>query len=65
MSLAAKEAMLGQLDMLKAKQDEAVDARKKTEHDIETVRLVRNSGKSFHIFKFTPRIQRSRLIDGV
>lgn len=56
---------MGQLDMLKAKQDEAVDARKKTEHDIETVRLVRNSGKSFHIFKFTPRIQRSRLIDGV
>nr|XP_046229200.1 notochord granular surface isoform X2 [Scatophagus argus] len=37
-SLAAKEAMLGQLDMLKAKYDEAVDARKKTEHDIETLR---------------------------
>lgn len=49
-SLAAKEAMLGQLDMLKAKYNEAVDARKKTEHDIETVRPVRNSGKS----KFTP-----------
>ncbi|XP_070782362.1 notochord granular surface [Enoplosus armatus] len=38
MSLAAKEAMLGQLDMLKAKYDEAVDARKKTEHDIEVLR---------------------------
>ncbi|XP_041815168.1 notochord granular surface [Chelmon rostratus] len=38
MSLAAKEAMLGQLDMLKAKYDEAVDARKKTEHDIEALR---------------------------
>lgn len=38
--MAAKEAMLGQLDMLKAKYDEAVDARKKTEHDIETVRPV-------------------------
>lgn len=46
MSLAAKEAMLGQLDMLKAKYDEAVDARKKTEHDIENLRPVRNSGKS-------------------
>lgn len=43
MSLAAKEAMLGQFDMLKAKYDEAVDARKKAEHDIETVRLVRNN----------------------
>ncbi|KAI3363768.1 hypothetical protein L3Q82_001387 [Scortum barcoo] len=39
MSLAAKEAMLGQLDSLKAKYDEAVDARKKTEHDIENLRL--------------------------
>ncbi|XP_074471738.1 notochord granular surface [Sebastes fasciatus] len=38
MSLAAKEAMLGQLDMLKAKYDEAVDARKKTEYDIENLR---------------------------
>ncbi|XP_035534087.1 notochord granular surface [Morone saxatilis] len=37
-SLAAKEAMLGQLDMLKAKYDEAVVARKKTEHDIEVLR---------------------------
>ncbi|XP_068198398.1 notochord granular surface [Antennarius striatus] len=37
-SLAAKDAMLGQLDMLKAKYDEAVEARKKTEHDIETLR---------------------------
>ncbi|XP_076612890.1 notochord granular surface [Chaetodon auriga] len=38
MSLAAKEAMLGQLDMLKAKYDEAVNARTKTEHDIEALR---------------------------
>uniref|UniRef100_A0A8C9ZXP9 Notochord granular surface n=1 Tax=Sander lucioperca TaxID=283035 RepID=A0A8C9ZXP9_SANLU len=38
MSLAAKEAMLGQLDKLKAKYSEAVDARKKTEHDIENLR---------------------------
>ncbi|XP_059212748.1 notochord granular surface [Centropristis striata] len=38
MTLAAKEAMLGQLDMLKAKYDDAVDARKKAEHDIENLR---------------------------
>ncbi|XP_026174809.1 notochord granular surface [Mastacembelus armatus] len=38
MSLAAKEAMLGQLNMLKAKYDEIVEARKKAEHDIETLR---------------------------
>ncbi|KAM7368045.1 hypothetical protein PAMP_014298 [Pampus punctatissimus] len=37
-SLAAKEAMLGQLDILKAKYDEAVVARKKTEHEIEALR---------------------------
>ncbi|XP_032399228.1 notochord granular surface isoform X1 [Etheostoma spectabile] len=37
-SLAAKEAMLGQLDKLKAKYTEAVDARKKTEQDIENLR---------------------------
>ncbi|KAM7395570.1 hypothetical protein PAMA_007034 [Pampus argenteus] len=37
-SLAAKEAMLGQLDILKAKYDEAVVARKKTEHEIEVLR---------------------------
>ncbi|KAG8011223.1 Vimentin [Nibea albiflora] len=30
--------MLGQLDALKAKYDEAVDARRKTEHDIENLR---------------------------
>ncbi|XP_068564955.1 notochord granular surface [Cebidichthys violaceus] len=38
MSLAAKEAMLGQFEMLKAKYNEAVDARKKAEHDIENLR---------------------------
>ncbi|XP_031721734.1 notochord granular surface [Anarrhichthys ocellatus] len=38
MSLAAKEAMLGQFEMLKAKYDEAVNARKKAEHDIENLR---------------------------
>ncbi|KAM9338978.1 LOW QUALITY PROTEIN: notochord granular surface [Symphorus nematophorus] len=38
LSVAAKEAMLGQLDSLKAKYDEAVIARKKTEHDIENLR---------------------------
>lgn len=43
MSLAAKEAMLGQLDMIKAKYDDAVLSRKKAEHDIESLRPV--SGK--------------------
>lgn len=43
--MAAKAAMLGQLDALKAKYDEAVDARRKTEHDIENLRPVRKSGK--------------------
>ncbi|KAF0023321.1 hypothetical protein F2P81_023951 [Scophthalmus maximus] len=38
MSLAAKEAMLGQLDMIKAKYDDAVLSRKKAEHDIESLR---------------------------
>ncbi|KAG7220775.1 hypothetical protein INR49_032018 [Caranx melampygus] len=38
MSLIAKEAMLGQLDALKAKYNEAVEARKKTEYDIEALR---------------------------
>ncbi|XP_054474395.1 notochord granular surface [Anoplopoma fimbria] len=38
MSLAAKEAMLGQLDILKAKYNEAVDARQKAEYDIENLR---------------------------
>ncbi|XP_029281877.1 notochord granular surface [Cottoperca gobio] len=38
MSLAAKEAMLGQSDMLKAKYAEAVDARKQTECDVENLR---------------------------
>lgn len=43
--MAAKEAMLGQLDALKAKYDDAVEARKKTEHDIEMLRPVSHSGK--------------------
>ncbi|CAG01775.1 unnamed protein product, partial [Tetraodon nigroviridis] len=38
MSVEAKEAVLGQLAALKAKYDEAVEARKKVEQDIETVR---------------------------
>ena len=42
--MAAKDAMLGQLDALKAKYDEAVEARKKTEHDIDSLRPVRHSG---------------------
>lgn len=33
--------MAGQLEMLKAKYDDAVEARKKTEHDIEAFRPVR------------------------
>lgn len=39
--MEAKEAVLGQLGALKAKYDETVEARKKVEQDIETVRLVR------------------------
>ncbi|CAB1424507.1 unnamed protein product [Pleuronectes platessa] len=38
MSVAAKDAMLGQLDRLKAKYNEAVEARKNTEHDIDSLR---------------------------
>ncbi|XP_006626375.2 desmin isoform X1 [Lepisosteus oculatus] len=38
MSLAAKEAMAGQLEMLKAKYEEAVEGRKKAERDIEAFR---------------------------
>ncbi|MBN3319530.1 DESM protein, partial [Atractosteus spatula] len=38
MSLAAKEAMAGQLEMLKAKYEEAVEGRKKAEQDIEAFR---------------------------
>lgn len=40
MSVEAKEAVLGQLGELKAKFEEAVEARKKVEQDIETVRPV-------------------------
>ena len=40
--MEAKEAMLGQFDILKAKYYEAVDARKKTEQDIENLRPVRS-----------------------
>lgn len=39
--MEAKEAVLGQLGTLKAKYDEAVEARKKVEQDIKTVRPVR------------------------
>lgn len=39
--METKEAVLGQLGALKAKYDEAVEARKKIEQDIETVRPVR------------------------
>lgn len=45
-SLAAKEAMLGQFNTLKVKYDEAVEARKKIEHDIEGLRPVRHIGKA-------------------
>merc|ERR1711915_37109 len=38
LALAAKEAMLGQLDALKSKYSEAVDARKQTELEIEALR---------------------------
>ncbi|CAN9507768.1 unnamed protein product [Ophioblennius macclurei] len=38
LSLAAKEAMLGQLEILKAKYVEALEVRKKTELDIEDLR---------------------------
>lgn len=49
MSLAAKEAMLGQFNTLKAKHDEAVEARKKTEHNIEHLRPVRQGYLFFQI----------------
>ncbi|XP_041832064.1 notochord granular surface [Melanotaenia boesemani] len=38
LSLAAKEVIVGQLDMLKVKYDEALEARKQTELDIEALR---------------------------
>ncbi|KAM3603193.1 uncharacterized protein V6R79_018082 [Siganus canaliculatus] len=38
LSLAAKEEMLDQLEVLKAKYDKVVDARKKKEHEIEILR---------------------------
>ncbi|XP_053193489.1 notochord granular surface [Scomber japonicus] len=37
-SLATKEGMLGQMGTLKAKYDEAVEARKKTEQEVEALR---------------------------
>lgn len=40
MALAAKEAMAGHLEMLKAKYEEAVEARKKAELEIEAFRPV-------------------------
>lgn len=42
MSVAANGVVLGQLDALKAKCDEAVEARKMAEQDIEIVRPVGN-----------------------
>lgn len=49
MSVAAKVVVLGQLDALKAKCEEAVEARKKAEQDIENLRPVgkQTSGMSF------------------
>ncbi|CAI5683465.1 unnamed protein product [Oreochromis niloticus] len=38
LSLAAKEAMLGQLDTLKARYNEALETRKKSEYEIEALR---------------------------
>ncbi|MBN3286506.1 AINX protein, partial [Polyodon spathula] len=38
MAVAAKEAMAGQLEMIKAKYEEALEARKKAELEIETLR---------------------------
>lgn len=43
LALAAKEAMLGQLEMLKSKYHEALETRKQTELEIETLRPVRKS----------------------
>lgn len=45
-SLAAKEAMCGQLDALKAKYEEALVARKDTEEVIVALRPVRNKSKA-------------------
>uniref|UniRef100_A0A8C4RSH7 Notochord granular surface n=1 Tax=Erpetoichthys calabaricus TaxID=27687 RepID=A0A8C4RSH7_ERPCA len=38
MAIAAKEAMAGQLEMIKSKYEEALEARKKAEREIETLR---------------------------
>lgn len=43
---------MAQLDMLKAKYAEAVEARKKTEHDIEVLRPVRHNYKLMLIDRF-------------
>lgn len=51
--MASKEAVLGQLDLLKAKYDEVVAARKKTEEDIEALRPVRLSER-FNLKKHFP-----------
>lgn len=40
LSLAAKAAMLGQLDTLKARYNEALETRKKSEYEIEALRPV-------------------------
>lgn len=59
--MAAKEAMLGQLDALKAKYDDAVEARKKTEHDIEMLRPVSHSGKKKRLLIFSTYAEMSFL----
>lgn len=46
LALAAKEAMSGQLEMLKVKYEEALEARKKAEMEIEAFRPVRRSDRA-------------------
>lgn len=43
LAVAAKDAMAGQLEMMKAKYEEAVELRKKAELDIENFRPVRQA----------------------
>lgn len=43
LAVAAKDAMAGQLEMMKAKYEEAVELRKKAEMDIENFRPVRQA----------------------
>lgn len=60
MSLATKEAMLAQFNTLKAKYDEAVEGRKKTETNIDNLRPVRHSGKASDLY-----IKHTKSPDGV